>query len=234
MSWTDHGAVNTIKGLAREFKVETYIETGTFRGQGIQIAARYFKHAYSCEIIEDFYTDVVLRTINKHNIKIFHMDSSKFLKYISTTLNEPLIYYLDAHFYDPSLPKELRFVVKQELASMAPSNNCIIIIHDFDTRNGLGHITYDGIPLDFEIVRDNLLKINPRFSFYTNYKEACDIVTEKDFIDGKMDPLLLDDEMRDTLKFIWSAPQKTYRGLLYCIPRDVNASKYHLRKVNWR
>ena len=231
MSWTDFGAIETISKLVQEFKTDTLIETGTFRAQNARVMSSVFKRIFTCEVNNEYYKESCLKTLELPNVKVAHLDSSIFLKHISETFEEPLYYYLDAHFYDASLPKEERFTVKKELQSIQPSDNCIIAIHDFDTKNGLGHLVYDEIPLDFDIVKEGLNKINPNFIYYINYKEACTIVTAADIAIGKLPPLELDKENLDSMAFVWSHPFKTYRGILYCVPKELDLTFYNLHKL---
>ena len=132
---------------------------------------------------------------------------------------ENIIIFLDAHFYIKGCKNNKeRFVVLQELEKLKNTKNVILIIHDFD--NGLGHITYDGISLDMNLLRKDLLMVNPNFHFYTNELSSCDIVDEKGKDVRKMG-LPYDKEMKSTLKFVHSKPVKTFRGLLYCLPKRV-------------
>ena len=94
----------------------------------------------------------------------------------------------------------------------------------------MGHITYDGQPLNMDLLKEDLLRVNPNFKFYTNELSSCDILKEKDAIirmaNGKP---IYDDDMLSNLRYVWSSPEKTYRGILYCLPDDVNIKG--LRKI---
>jgi hypothetical protein len=121
------------------------------------------------------------------------------------------MFYLDAHFYNPKLPKSKRFVVLDELKSLKGRKDAIIIIHDFD--NGLGHCRYDGIRLGMNILKNPLKKVNPKFYLYTNRLESCDIMKPEE----TNDPV-----MQDNLNYAWSEPRLTYRGILYCLPKRLS------------
>jgi hypothetical protein len=133
---------------------------------------------------------------------------------------EYVLVYLDAHFYIKGCKNNKeRFVVLQELEQLKNTKNVILVIHDF--CNGLGGITYDGISLDMNLLRKDLLKVNSNFKFYTNELKSCDIVDEKGKDIRKMG-LPYDEEMKSTLKFVHSKPEKTFRGLLYCLPKKIS------------
>ena len=207
-----------------------------------------FKELYSCEKIKRYFditsnklANIDFNTNKNYGFPYIHFeDSKKFLKWFRKFINhmqkykeykkdEKFIFYLDAHFYDPMMPKGRgKFIVLDELKALKGMKDAIIIIHDFD--NGLGHITYDGISLDMKLLRKDLLKVNPKFRFYTNELSSCDIITlaeeiglmlkSKKLYGGKGD-YDYDQDRMDNLKYAWSKPEKTYRGLLYCVPKKI-------------
>lgn len=234
-SWTDKVAVQTTLQLKELFGIDEFVETGTYTGVNLKFYANKFSRVKSCELNKVPLETALARTKQFTNVRIFNMTSPKFLKqYVkdSRTLGaeQPVFIYLDAHFYDPTLPKNKRFVVLDELRALKNFRNCLIAIHDFDNGK-FGHITYDGQPLNLELVKDGLLKVNPNFKFYTNTE--CDIVEPGEIKKGKIDGLDWDEEMESTLKFVWSKPQKTYRGILYVIPIELTQEqliKFKLEK----
>ena len=152
------------------------------------------------------------------------MSSPKFLIKMKDKFKKGIKFiYLDAHFYDSTLPPEKRFVVLDELNALEDTKNCIIAIHDFDNGK-FGHITYDGQQLNFALLSEKLKNVNKDFHYYTN--TGCDIIKS-----GKEIGLEDDEEMLGTLKFVWSAPEKTKRGLLYCVPKELDLTKYKLREI---
>ena len=232
MSWTDKASIEHIKKIRDIFKVKTFVETGTFKGMNVLVHKDNFECVYSCEKLKEYYNISMSKVKQLGNNKtaclgLFNMDSVKFLKWFKDDQDEfcsdgNVIFYLDAHFYDKKRPKgKGKFVVLDELKALKGMNNAIIIIHDFD--NNLGHIEYDGISLDMNLLRKDLLKINPNFKFYTNELSSCDIIipveeVEKMEAEGKR----YDYDRMENLKYAWSKPEKTYRGLLYCLPKKVN------------
>jgi len=230
MSWTDKKAIQTILKLRDDFKVIDFVETGTFRGVNARLYSQYFRTVFTCEINEEYYKEAKENCKNYKNIHIGNIDSPSFLKGLYKCFLPPPLFYLDAHFYDSSLPKEKRFVVLDELKSLSGLNNCIIVIHDFDCAD-LGHITYDGVSLNFDLVKESLMKVNPNFKFYTNKKEFCDIITVEEVKEGKIKGIEATEDVLDNLNYVWSNEEKTYRGILYCTPRELDLSKYELEEL---
>ena len=217
MSWTDKKAVEHIKQIRDIFKVKTLVETGTFKGINAELHSKNFKEVFTCEKIKDYYYKAKERLSTYDNVFISYSDSSEFLKRFLKIPN--VLFYLDAHFYDYTLPKNKRFVVLDELKMLKGKKDSIIVIHDFD--NNLGHIVYDGQSLDLNLLRNDLLKINPNFKFYTNELSSCDPVTliEQDIKDAGLN---LDADTIDNLQYAWSCPRLTYRGILYCVSKKIN------------
>lgn len=230
MSWTDKKSIEQIKKFRDTFNIETFIETGTFRGFNAFHHSYNFKHVYSCELVDEYYklSKTALDWYKLKNVNLFKIDSPKFLNIIKQLFTEDIIFiYLDAHFYDPSLPKEDRWVVLKELDALKNTKNCVIAIHDFDC-NGLGHINYDGQTLNFDFVKERLLKVNENFNFYYNTKEWCDITTKDDILNNKLEGIELNNYVSDTLDFVWSQERLTYRGILYCSPKPIDLNKFEL------
>ena len=224
MSWTDKAAVKHICELRDIFKVNTLVETGTFKGITAKLQSGNFKKVLTCELVKEYYDASIKKLKDNPNVSVFHMDSSEFItdfikRYKREGRTDYILFFLDAHFYDPQLKPEDRFVVLKELKALKDFNKAIIVVHDFD--NNLGHITYDGQPLDLELMQEDLLKVNPNFKFYTNELGSCDIVTKQEVIDGEVDGLEPDFPTLDNLEYLWATPRLTYRGLLYCTPNDI-------------
>ena len=223
MSWTDRKSIEHIKKIRDIFNVSTLVETGTFKGMNVLAHKDNFELLYSCEKIKKYYEISEGKCINYGNIQLYNKDSKSFLKWFRDGIpqfnkNDKIIFYLDAHFYDKNLPKNKRFVVLDELKQLKGLKNAIIIIHDFD--NGLGHITYDGISLDMNLLRKDLLKVNPKFHFYTNELSSCDVINSVDELYASR-LKGYDKDRWDNLLYAWSKPEKTYRGLLYCVPKKI-------------
>ena len=228
MSWTDKMAVNTFRQLQYDFNIHTLVETGTYKGVNAKLQAYNFKIIHTCEIDSKNYVESQKRLLGFSNVFVYNQNSIEFLATFIhrwTDICMPLI-YLDAHFYDASLPIDKRFVVKDELRALEGFRNCIIVIHDYNAGSGLGHITYDGIPLGWNVVGELLNKVNPDFCYYTNHRDGCDIVTKEEVEKERILGLSPDSETLDNLNYVWSSPKKTYRGLLYCIPKTLDLAKY--------
>lgn len=226
MSWTDMISLQTIKQLRDDFKVKSFIETGTFRAINALVHSENFDYVWTCEINKESLKICDSKIVHKPNIYLFEGSSPNWLQDIRRKFQdreEVVMVYLDAHFYDANLPIEKRFVVLDELKALRQMNNCIIIIHDFWNGQFSG-ITYDGNKLDFDLVKHYLFEVNPNFKYYTNTE--CDIYNE-----NTIKELINDKDADDNIKYANSSVEKRLRGILYAVPKDLDITKYKLRKI---
>lgn len=227
MSWTDKGSIKVIKYLKDKYKIDTFVETGTFKGINARFHSKNFKHVITCEKIIEYYYDAMSILKDLKNVICLHKTSPKFLRMLN---DDKYIFYLDAHFYDKKLTKSKRFVVLEELENMKRFKDSVIIIHDF--QDGLGGLRYDDIDLNMDLLRDKLNKIN-NFYFYTNILRSIDPVTAHadDIIASGLE---VDYETLKGINFVWSSRERIYRGILYCLPTKLTKKeqdKLGLREV---
>lgn len=114
------------------FNIDTFIETGTFKGKTTSWAANNFKSVFTVEFSKVFY-DAAVKNLSRYpNIKVFFGSSPNRLPEILEMLSSPAIFWLDAHWCGGStygagdecpLLDEITLV-------MARNENHIIIIDD--------------------------------------------------------------------------------------------------------
>lgn len=233
MSWIDKKSIEQVLKLRDKFRIQTYIETGTFKGVNAKFHAQNFKEVLTCDIDEEYLEKARERLKPYKNVFIYKQSSPEFLKsfverYNSEGRRDIVMFYLDAHFYDPALPPEEKWVVKNELKALAGFENCVIYIHDFDC-GGLGHCSYGGESLDWQLLKEDLLRVNPQFHFYTNSRELCDIYDEQTI--AVVAGITLDDDTLDNIRFAHSSERSTYRGILYCSPKALDLNHFELVKM---
>jgi hypothetical protein len=101
---------------------DTFIETGTARGDGIEAALEAgFDHIISIEINPGVYADATKRFIDAPGVNIMLGDSAKVLKAIMPLLNRPVLFWLDAHWStgEPELPTMDKCPLLRELQAIA-------------------------------------------------------------------------------------------------------------------
>ena len=218
MSWTDNKSIKVIKYIRDKYKIKSFIETGTYVGVNSQLHSKNFDWVYTCEKVKEYYDKADKRLDKYDNVLMALASSVDWLKWSAKYYDSTMV-YLDAHFYDPKMPKgKGKFVILDELKSLKGYKGPIVI-HDFD--NGLGHIVYDDISLDMNLLRPGLKRVNPKFHFYTNELSSCDIV-KPNRLSIKEAGLPFDKEVRGNLKYAWKEARLTYRGILYCLPSKLS------------
>lgn len=233
MCWVDKYSVEQIIKLKNQYNISTFIETGTFRGQGTRMYSFHFDEVLSCDINDDFLK--ISRAYNKdrENVVISKESSSSFLsnfvtKYYKDKRDDIVFIFLDAHFYDASLTPNEKWVVVNELKSLYGFKNCVICIHDFDC-SGFGHCCYDGEPLGFPLVLPHLKMINNDFNYYVNTSPFVSAHNSTTIMDVK--EMVIDDLLIDTLKFVNEKEERKRRGILYCTPTPLDSRDYKIRKA---
>ena len=134
---------------------------------------------------------------------------------------------MDAHFYDATLPLDKKWVVLNELKALKGFKNCVICIHDFDC-SGLGHCCYDGESLSLPLLKNDIIKINKDFYLYVNAIDFCDIHTIETIY--KIKELIVNENVLDTIRLANSCDRLKYRGILYCVPDELNLDIFKLNR----
>lgn len=229
--WYDTLAVAQTLKLRDQFMVTTFVETGCFRGINLKFWSYRFDNVIGVDKSEAYANTTRQRCNDRRQVSVYHNDSAAFLRsfvlaYRAARRTDIPFLYLDAHFYDPAE----RWVVKRELRELQGFPQCIIAIHDFQVPNepDLGHLIYDGEPLSFAVVRDDLAAINPDFSYYTNSREWS-VVHTAESISG-LPGLTPDADTLETIVYHHRDWRK-YRGILYCTPTPLDLCHYQLREL---
>lgn len=223
-----------MKKLRDDFNISTFLETGTFKGINAKVHAYNFKEVLTCDIKEEYLTDARKRLEPYKNVHVYAKSSPQFLKdfieqYQKDGRTDTVLMFLDAHFYDPNLPKDQKWVVLSELKALQGFKNAILCLHDFDAQ-GLGHCTYDGEDLGWPLVKNDIMQVNPDFHYYTNKKEFCEIYDENTI--KEVPGIELDTDTLDNIRYAHTTERLTYRGFLYAVPKELDLARYQLVKLD--
>jgi hypothetical protein len=106
-AWFDEGRptppphpvkVRNLLTLADLFGLEVLVETGTQKGATIAATRHRFKRIYSIEIFEPFVIAARRRFARDPNVTIIQGDSAASLPALLTSIDEPILFWLDGHF----------------------------------------------------------------------------------------------------------------------------------------
>jgi len=161
-------------------KNKVFIETGSFKGDGIQRALDVgFETIISIEYTPAYYDMCVERFKNNKNVKIIFGDSVSTLPKIIADIKEGITFWLDAHYSEPStlfckkwcpLMEELEVIV-----SHAKKYNDIVLIDDLRIWE------QDRYDFNFEDIQNALItdSANPiNFSFDAGFVPNDILVAE--------------------------------------------------------
>lgn len=88
----------TIKAYARQFNLNTLVETGTYLGDMMVAQAQNFRRLYSIELSDELAKRAQIRLSKYKHITILQGDSGKVLHELMPTFNEPCLLWLDGHY----------------------------------------------------------------------------------------------------------------------------------------
>jgi len=84
--------------LQRKFGINTFIETGTFKGKTAHWASAYFREVITIESSQRLHSDAIQRYGGISNIRFLLGTSCERLKEIVLTKKEPCVFWLDSHW----------------------------------------------------------------------------------------------------------------------------------------
>ena len=84
----------------KEFPNKVFGETGTFCGDGIQLAlnSNRFENIASIELSKEYYFLAKNKFINQKSVKLVLGDSSKVLANVIKNIHVPITFWLDGHY----------------------------------------------------------------------------------------------------------------------------------------
>lgn len=117
--------------LKRAFSIDTFIETGSFKGHTSSWAAAHFRSVISIEAGQKLYQEAKERYAQHKNIEFICGDGPTELAKIVPRLNEPAVFWLDSHWCgEDSCKLDIECPLIQELEALARSKTAHFILID--------------------------------------------------------------------------------------------------------
>lgn len=155
-----------IVDYAKKFKINNFVETGTYYGDMIDAVKNKFKKIYSIELDNNLFELAQKKYSELQHIKIINGDSSEKMKDVLAEAVEPCLFWLDGHYSGPGtakgsldtpLLKELSLILSHQI------KNHVILIDDarefgsgdYPTRAELEKMVADYPDYVFEIRGDS-------------------------------------------------------------------------------
>jgi hypothetical protein len=161
-----------LKYISKKYNCETLIETGTFYGQTVKFATKYFKKIISIEIFKPLYEYNLQSFKNISKIHLFNGDSSVLMSEMISKADGRILFWLDGHYSGEGTGKGLKYCPifeELKLISLAKRNDHCILIDDYRLFG-----TDENYP-SFQETKDYLLKINSTYNIYID--NDCIIAT---------------------------------------------------------
>lgn len=150
----------TFKKNAKKYGISTFVETGTAGGGTVIALRNHFKKLYTIELDPTLYLQGRAKTRKYKNIVCLEGDSGTVLKDLLKKLNEPALFWLDAHYSGPGTARAaIDTPVVQEIQQIFSHHikKHVIVIDDMREFNG----TNDYPPLDE--FKATVAKIGPEY-----------------------------------------------------------------------
>jgi hypothetical protein len=156
--------------LSKYKKNNIFLETGSYKGGGIQVALNAgFDLVLSIEIHKDYHEmckEKFKTEISNDQVELYHGDCLNVLKEILPAIDEPITFWLDAHIdwecgVSGKTPSPLIYEL-QMLKELSPCKNHTILIDDmrvFRTKIGWGQFN----PVGQKEIEEAILAINPNY-----------------------------------------------------------------------
>lgn len=163
-----------VKNYQRRFGLRVFVETGTFAGEMINAVLGRFDRIYSIELDDRWHARAVERFAGRPDVTLLHGDSSARLREVLAGLQEPALFWLDAHYSGPITARgPLDSPIVPELKAIAahPVPGHVVLIDDMRDFNGSGGYPEAAAlaaelqrshPGDVVEIRDDLLRWHAR------------------------------------------------------------------------
>jgi hypothetical protein len=87
-----------LRGAAKQYRLKRMIETGTFLGDMLAAMRDDFDNLTSIELSDELYERATKRFAADPKITLLHGDSSERIKEVAASIEEPALFWLDAHY----------------------------------------------------------------------------------------------------------------------------------------
>ena len=124
--------LNEVKRLKEQFKIKTFIETGTNEAETTTVMAEIFDSVHTIELNQQFYNNCKEKLKDFKNTTIHNGSSQEVMDKILKDIDGPIMFFLDAHW-------NLYCPIFDELKKIKEYNkkDSVILIHDLRCQTAI-------------------------------------------------------------------------------------------------
>lgn len=119
-----------VSKLRREFRINYFFETGTSKGDATELAAIMFDKVFTCDIDPEAINAAHLRLADYDNVQIKYMPSPDFITLVKRQLDQPIMWWLDAHWSGGPVKPGTECPLLSELAAIGGLNGHSVLLID--------------------------------------------------------------------------------------------------------
>lgn len=128
-----------VESYRKRFRTRVFVETGTFAGGMIDAVARRFDRVFSIELDPTWHARAVERFRSLPQVTLLLGDSGERLADVLRQLDEPALFWLDAHYSGPITARgaiDSPIVKELEAIRAHPTRGHVVLIDDMRYFNG--------------------------------------------------------------------------------------------------
>lgn len=123
-----------VKEYGKRFGLRVFVETGTYYGEMICAVHKLFAKIYSIELSQDLFEAAKRRFASEAHITILQGDSADILAEVLKVVDEPCLFWLDAHYSGATTAKSAsrNTPIRAEIAHILKHgvNGHVILVDD--------------------------------------------------------------------------------------------------------
>jgi hypothetical protein len=163
-----------VKEYAKKFNISILVETGTFMGDMVSAMKQEFDTIISIELSKSLYRRARKKFSGMSHIQIVRGDSAKVLPKILSAINEPALFWLDAHYSagftekgdsETPIKRELDYILKHPISKhviLIDDARCFTGQNDYPSLVELKQIVESNKPHFYLQVMEDIIRIHPR------------------------------------------------------------------------
>ena len=165
------GKRNIVEQYMRNSSLKVFIETGTYKGDMVYGALRYFKDIYSIELDKTLCSRARKKFAGYSNVHILQGQSSEVLPKILSDIDKPCLFWLDAHWSGGStaraetqtpMMQEMQCILDHPIATehviLIDDARCFIGENDYPTIERLERFIRNVCPDWVFEVKDDIIR----------------------------------------------------------------------------